>query len=62
MAARSRLSSQFVPGRRRPPGFGFRHGEVWGAHVAWSGASEHYAERLADSCGVLGGGELLEAG
>jgi alpha-galactosidase len=41
------------------PGFGFRHGEVWGVHVAWSGDHVTYAERLPASGSVLGGGELL---
>ena len=45
------------------PGFGFRSGEVWGAHVAWSGDREHLAERLPEGAGghagVIGGGELL---
>ncbi len=47
-------------------GFGFRHGEVWAAHVAWSGDHEHLAEKLPEGAGgsaaVLGGGELLRAG
>ncbi|MCQ4079629.1 alpha-galactosidase [Streptomyces sp. RB6PN25] len=44
------------------PGFGFRHGQVWAAHVAWSGDTEHYAERFPDTTGVLGGGELPASG
>jgi alpha-galactosidase len=48
------------------PGFGFRTGEVWSVHVAWSGNHEHLAERLPEGAGahaaVLGGGELLEPG
>ncbi|WP_306319795.1 MULTISPECIES: alpha-galactosidase [unclassified Streptomyces] len=40
------------------PGFGFRHGEVWALHVAWSGNHHTYAERLATGAAVLGGGEL----
>jgi len=48
------------------PGFGFRSGEVWGAHVAWSGDHEHLVERLPEGAGahaaVLGGGELLRPG
>ena len=49
------------------PGFGFRHGEVWGVHVAWSGNHAHLAERLpegagAGGAGALGGGELLLPG
>ncbi len=47
-------------------GFGFRDGEVWGAHVAWSGDHLHLAERLPERAGqasaVLGGGELLAPG
>ena len=48
------------------PGFGFRHGELWAAHVAWSGDQEHLIERLPEGAGshasVLGGGEYLRAG
>jgi alpha-galactosidase len=48
------------------PGFGFRSGEVWATHVAWSGNHEHLVERLPEGAGphraVLGGGELLEPG
>ena len=48
------------------PGFGFRGGEVWSVHVAWSGNHEHLVERLPEGAGVhaavLGGGELLEPG
>jgi alpha-galactosidase len=48
------------------PGFGFRSGEVWSVHVAWSGNHEHLVERLPEGAGmhsaVLGGGELLEPG
>jgi alpha-galactosidase len=47
-------------------GFGFRSGEVWSVHVAWSGNHEHLAERVPGGAGVhaavLGGGELLEPG
>ncbi|MGW0574937.1 alpha-galactosidase [Streptomyces sp. NPDC002920] len=47
-------------------GFGFRTGEVWSVHVAWSGNHEHLAERLPEGAGphasVLGGGELLAPG
>ncbi|MDP9026319.1 MAG: alpha-galactosidase, partial [Actinomycetota bacterium] len=35
------------------PGFGFRHGEVWAAHLAWSGDSEYLVERLSEGVGVL---------
>ncbi len=44
------------------PGFGFRAGEVWGVHVAWSGNHVHKAERTASGVQVLGGGELLLPG
>jgi alpha-galactosidase len=43
-------------------GFGFREGEVWAVHVAWSGNHVSYAERLANGAAVLGGGELLLPG
>ncbi|MFE0627944.1 alpha-galactosidase [Streptomyces sp. NPDC058864] len=48
------------------PGFGFRDGEVWGVHVAWSGDQRYLVEQLPEGAGVhasvLGGGELLRAG
>ena len=44
-------------------GFGFRRGELWTAHVAWSGDLEVGVERLPEGAGVhgavLGGGGLL---
>jgi alpha-galactosidase len=43
-------------------GFGFRGGEVWTAHVAWSGNHRTHAERTPQGDGVLGGGELLLPG
>jgi alpha-galactosidase len=47
-------------------GHGFRHGEVWAVHVAWSGDQEYLVERLPEGVGslssVIGGGELLRAG
>ncbi|WP_371814124.1 alpha-galactosidase [Phycicoccus sp. HDW14] len=47
-------------------GFGFRHGEVWSVHVAWSGNHEHLVERLPEGAGahaaVIGGGEALAPG
>ncbi|QUH01996.1 alpha-galactosidase [Saccharopolyspora erythraea] len=52
-------SLQLVAGT---PGFGFAHGEVWAAHVAWSGNHVTYAERLVEGPSVLGGGELLLPG
>jgi alpha-galactosidase len=44
------------------PGFGFGAGEVWAAHVAWSGDHETYAERTPRGPARLGGGELLQPG
>lgn len=44
------------------PGFGFRSGEVWGLHVAWSGDTRHWVERSTLGRSVLGGGELLAPG
>jgi alpha-galactosidase len=44
------------------PGFGFGHGEVWAAHVAWSGDHQAYAERTPEGECLLGGGELLGPG
>ena len=34
-------------------GFGFRHGEVWAVHTAWSGDHEHLVERLPEGAGAL---------
>ncbi|MFF8846358.1 alpha-galactosidase [Streptomyces sp. NPDC015127] len=44
------------------PGFGFRGGQVWAVHVAWSGNHVTYAEKIPDGRPVLGGGELLLPG
>ncbi len=44
------------------PAFGFRRGEVWAVHVAWSGDHTTYAERTPEGECVLGGGELLGPG
>ena len=48
------------------PSFGFRSGEVWGLHVAWSGDQHTIVERLPEGAGVfsaaLGGGETLRPG
>jgi alpha-galactosidase len=43
-------------------GFGEQSGEVWGAHLAWSGNSRVAAERLADGRCRLQLGELLHPG
>lgn len=48
------------------PGFGFQDGELWAAHVAWSGDTEVVVERLPEGAGVhsavIGGGEGLRPG
>lgn len=44
------------------PGFGFRHGEVWAAHVAWSGDTEIWAEQSSLGVSTIGAGELLDPG
>ena len=56
------------PTSRRPScgrahtGFGEHRGEVWGAHLAWSGNSRLSAERLPDGRAVITLGELLLPG
>ncbi len=48
------------------PGSGFRQGELWACHVAWSGNQEAVVEHLPEGAGVhravLGGGEALDRG
>jgi alpha-galactosidase len=45
------------------PGFGFRSGEVWATHLAWSGDKSVWAERSTlTAATVLGSGELLAPG
>jgi alpha-galactosidase len=44
------------------PGFGFRNGEVWAVHTAWSGNHATFAELGLTGSRVLGGGELLLPG
>lgn len=44
-------------------GFGFRSGEIWAIHTAWSGNHVTFAERgLSNSSRVIGGGEVLLPG
>jgi len=43
-------------------GVGEWHGEVWGAHLAWSGNHTMIAERLPDGRRYLQAGELLHPG
>ncbi|UNX53594.1 alpha-galactosidase [Georgenia sp. TF02-10] len=40
-------------------GFGFRSGDVWGAHLGWSGNQTLAAERTPAGSRMLRGGELL---
>ena len=44
------------------PGFGFRSGEVWAVHTAWSGNHATYAELGLNGIRILGGGEVLLPG
>ena len=44
------------------PGFGFRDGQVWAVHLAWSGDKRLWAERQPLGPGLIGAGELLAAG
>jgi alpha-galactosidase len=44
------------------PGFGFRSGEVWAVHTAWSGNHVTFAEQGLTGARILGGGELLLPG
>jgi len=44
------------------PGFGEWHGEVWGAHLAWSGNHTVFAECLPDGRRYVQLGELLHPG
>jgi alpha-galactosidase len=43
-------------------GFGHRHGEVWGVHLAWSGDQRYIAQRLDTGATLLGAAELYGAG
>ncbi|MGO3795655.1 MAG: alpha-galactosidase [Pauljensenia sp.] len=43
-------------------GFGFRHGQVWGIHSAFSGNLRVWAEKCPDGRQLIGGGELLLPG
>ncbi len=44
------------------PGFGFRAGEVWATHLAWSGDKRSWAEKSPLGAATLGSGELLAPG
>ena len=43
-------------------GFGFRHGEIWSVHLAWSGDQESIAESQPTGRRLIGASELLEPG
>ncbi|MEV6960258.1 alpha-galactosidase [Streptomyces sp. NPDC051207] len=43
-------------------GFGFRRGEVWAVHTAWSGNHATFAELGLNGVRLLGGGEVLLPG
>ncbi|MFE4951935.1 alpha-galactosidase [Leifsonia sp. NPDC056665] len=43
-------------------GFGYRAGELWASHLAFSGNQELYAERTYNGARSIGGGELLQSG
>lgn len=71
--AHSRAVRRGRPGHDSPTleivgsaGFGFQQGEVWAAHLAWSGDQEYVVERLPEGAGslasVLGAGELVRPG
>ena len=60
---RGRTSHDHPPGLvAGPPGFGERHGEVYGVQVAWSGNHVLRVERLAAGPAYVQGGELLLPG
>ncbi|MEJ3405734.1 alpha-galactosidase [Rathayibacter sp. YIM 133350] len=69
MGTWSRESRHGRPGHDSPfllaagtPGFDFRTGEVWAAHLAWSGDAQHWYERSPLGPTVIGVGELLAPG
>jgi alpha-galactosidase len=60
---RGRTSHEHVPlAFAGTPGFGEWHGEVWGAHLAWSGNHSVLAECSPDGRRLLQLGELLHPG
>lgn len=44
------------------PGFGFRHGEVWAMHLAWSGDKRSWIDSSATGYATIGAAELLAPG
>jgi alpha-galactosidase len=60
---RGRTSHEHVPlVFAGEPGFGEWHGDVWGAHLAWSGNHDLVAECMADGRRYVQFGELLHPG
>jgi alpha-galactosidase len=60
---RGRTSADHTPGLVvGTPGFTEREGEVWGAHLGWSGNHQFRVERLATGTVHLQAGELLLPG
>jgi alpha-galactosidase len=45
-----------------PAGFGFRRGEIWGFHLAFSGNHRRWVEKLPSGEEAIGGSELLLPG
>ncbi len=43
-------------------GFGHRQGEIWGAHLGWSGDQRYLAQRLNTGATLIGAGEILAPG
>lgn len=43
-------------------GFGYRKGEVWGAHLGWSGDQRYLLQRLNTGTTLVGTGELMAPG
>ncbi|WGD36979.1 alpha-galactosidase [Lysinibacter sp. HNR] len=65
----SRATAHGRPGHDDPfllavgtKGFGFRSGEVWSCHLAWSGDKHLWAENQSAGHSLLGSGENLAAG
>lgn len=44
------------------PGFGFRRGELWAVHLAWSGDQETFAEHQPTGHRLIGAAEILAPG
>ncbi|WP_216364145.1 alpha-galactosidase [Subtercola boreus] len=44
------------------PGYGFRSGDVWAAHLGFSGSQRVWVERQVSALSIIGAGELLAPG